>query len=65
MALTFLFTLNDINKTIHGFITPNVVKKWCHLPICQAGKSSILVPNGGHLGLFFTSNYKKNNITMD
>ena len=55
MALTFSLTLNDINKPIHGFITPNVDNKWC---LCQAGKSSILVPNGGHLGLFFTSNYK-------
>ena len=33
VALTYLLTSNDINKPIHGFITPNVVKKWCHLPI--------------------------------
>ena len=31
MALTFVLTLNDINKPINGFITPNDVKKWCHL----------------------------------
>ena len=64
LALTFLLTLNDINKPIHGFITPNVVKKLLVI-ICQASKSSILVPLGGHFGLFSTSNYQKNNIKMD
>ena len=31
MALTLLLTLNDINKPINRFITPNVVMKWRYL----------------------------------
>ena len=31
MALTFLLTLNGINKPMNGCITPNVVNKWSHL----------------------------------
>ena len=38
MALTFSLTLNDINKPIHGFITPNVDKKRCHLPMSSGQK---------------------------
>ena len=33
--------------------------------LCQAGKSYILVPNGGHLGLFFYLQLQNNNIKMD
>ena len=29
--LTLLLTLNDINKPINKFITPNIIKKWRYL----------------------------------
>ena len=69
MTLTLVLTLNDINKPINGFITPNVANKWCHLsPYVKRVKVIFWWPMTAivvSIVVCFTSNYKQNNIIVD
>ena len=59
VALTFLLTSNDINKPIHGFITPNVVKEVVSLAYVKWVKVIFWYPRAAILDCFLPSIRKK------